>query len=181
MAQVPAKTPEYRRMTHLYFVRHGESEANVQRIFAGQMDTPLTEKGRAQAKAVGKAARRQHFDLIVSSPLIRAYDTAKIIAREIGYPIEKIVVNDVFKEHYIGGLSGKSWDEYDEYDARITDMETRNELKVRAAKGLELLKSLPGDTILLVGHGSFVRLLQEAIDPTHEYPEPPNAEVVQLI
>jgi broad specificity phosphatase PhoE len=169
------------QVKHLYFVRHGESAANVQRVFAGQMDTPLTEKGREQAKAAGKAARKQHFDLIVSSPLVRAYDTAKIITHEIGYPVENIVVNDIFKEHYIGDLSGKSWDEYDEFDPRITNMESLNELKARAAKGLEFLRGLPADTILLVGHGSFVRLLQTAIDPTREYPEPPNAEVVQLI
>lgn len=168
-------------MDRLFFVRHGESEANVQRVFAGQMDTPLTEKGRTQAKAAGVAAREQHFDLIVSSPLTRAYETAKIIAREVGYPVENIVVNDIFKEHYIGGLAGKSWDTYNEFDPRITDMESLGELKARVAKGLELLKSLSGDTILLVGHGSFARLLQDAIDPAHDHPEPPNAEVVQLI
>lgn len=168
-------------MKRLYFIRHGESVANVQRVFAGQIDTPLTEKGCEQAKVSGKAAKQYRFDLIVTSPLVRAYDTAKIVAREIGYPIESIIVNDIFKEHFIGSLSGKSWDEYDEYDTRITDMETRDELKARAKRGLELLKRLPGDTILLVGHGSFVRLLQDAIDPTREYPEPPNAKILQLI
>lgn len=168
-------------MKHLYFIRHGESEANVQRIFAGQMDTPLTEKGRAQAKAAGEAAKQHHFDLIVSSPLVRAYDTAKIVAREVGYPVERIVTNDVFKEHYIGDLAGKSWDQYDEYDPRITDMETQEELQARAIKGLAFLKNLPEDTVLLVGHGSFVRMLQTAIDPAHEYPEPPNAKLVKLL
>lgn len=168
-------------MKHLYFVRHGESVANAQRVFAGQIDTPLTEKGREQAKAVGKAAKGQHFDLIVASPLIRAHETAEIIAREIGYPVENIVVDDIFKEHYIGSLAGKSWGAYDEFDPRITNMETRDELEARAAKGLELLKSLPADTILLVGHGMFVRLLQSAIDPAHEHPEPPNAEIIKLI
>ena len=168
-------------MKHLYFVRHGESVANVQRVFAGQMDTPLTEKGRKQAQAAGKDARGQHFDLIVSSPLVRAHETAQIIAREIGYPLENIIVNDVFKEHYIGDLSGKSWDEYDEFDPRITNMESLDELKARAAKGLEFLRGLSADTILLVGHGSFVRLLQTAIDPTREYPEPPNAKLIRLL
>lgn len=168
-------------MKHLYFVRHGESEANVHRVFAGQMDAPLTEKGRQEAKAAGEAARERHFDLIVSSPLIRAFETAKIIASEIGYPAENIVVNDIFKEHYIGDLAGKSWDAYDEFDPRITNMETYDELTARAAKGLGLLKSLPADTVLLVGHGTFARLLQAVIDPAHEHSEPPNAEIIELI
>jgi probable phosphoglycerate mutase len=168
-------------MKHLYFVRHGESVANVQRTFAGQIDTPLTEKGREQAKAAGEAAKGQHFDLIVASPLIRAHETAEIIAREIGYPVENIVVNDIFKEHYIGDLAGKSWDTYDEFDPRITNMETYDELTDRAAKGLELLKSSPADTVLLVGHGTFARLLQSVIDPAHEHTEPPNAKIIKLI
>src|SRR5581483_5723923 len=75
-------------MKKLYFIRHGESVSNVERWHAGRIDTPLTERGRQQAREAGKKAKAQklHFDLIVSSPLSRALETARIIAKEIGYP-----------------------------------------------------------------------------------------------
>ncbi|MEO6761410.1 MAG: histidine phosphatase family protein [Candidatus Saccharimonadales bacterium] len=168
-------------MKQLYFVRHGESEANLQRVFAGQMDTPLTNKGRTEARTASESLKNQHFDLIVSSPLVRAHETAQIIAHKIGYSMGSIIVSDIFKEHYIGDLAGKSWDEYDEFDSRISNMESYDDLQERAKKGLKFLESRPEDTILLVGHGSFVRHLRTAIDPTQEYTEPKNAEVIKLI
>lgn len=168
-------------MKHLYFVRHGESELNVQRIFAGQTDTPLTERGREQAKVAGKRATSMRFDLVVSSPLSRALETAQIIAQEIHYPLEKIVVDDVFKERSLGSLEGKSWDEYAEEADAQNGAETDAELLARAKKGLEFLQGLPADDILLVGHGSFSRSLRTAIDPSQTYDEPPNAQVIQLV
>lgn len=168
-------------MKQLYFVRHGESELNFKRIFAGQIDTPLTDKGRAQARAVGATAKDYDFDLIVSSPLIRALETAQIIAKAIGYPTEEIIVNGVFKEHDMGSLAGKSWDGYSEFENGFTDMESWDELLKRAKSGLDFLKSQPEDTILLVGHGAFARALATIIDPSRDYPEPPNALVVQLL
>lgn len=57
-------------------LRHGESEANVKRQFAGFTDTPLTERGRAQAEQVALYLGWYQFSRIISSPLERAYETA---------------------------------------------------------------------------------------------------------
>ena len=96
-------TPQRRkRRLRLYLVRHGESEANEQGVFAGQLDSPLTEQGIKDAKSLGEKSeflileppttsetstpdsneRGQHphrFDIIYSSDLIRAHDTCKLI------------------------------------------------------------------------------------------------------
>ncbi|MBU6423779.1 MAG: phosphoglycerate mutase family protein, partial [Chloroflexi bacterium] len=74
--------------TTLYFVRHGESEANAARRYAGQADSPLTERGRQQAEAVAAALRGVRLDRVVSSDLSRARDTAAAIAREHGLAVE---------------------------------------------------------------------------------------------
>lgn len=72
-------------MKVVYFVRHGESRANVEKVFAGsRYDVPLTAAGLQQAKATGML-RDKPIDIIVSSPLQRAKQTAKCIAEEIGY------------------------------------------------------------------------------------------------
>lgn len=168
-------------MKHLYFVRHGESELNVRRIFAGQTDTPLTTRGRKQAEAAGEQAKNIRIDQIVASPLSRALETAQIIAAGIGYPRDKIVVNDVFKERSLGTLEGKSWDDYAEQADSTNGAETEAALLARARESLELLKSMPAENVLLVGHGSFSRALRTAIDPGRAYEEPENAEIVQLL
>ena len=80
----------------IYFVRHGESEANVKAVFAGQKEnSPLTEKGREQALATAKEIKKEELKInrIISSPLKRSFETAKIIAEEIGFDSSKIVID----------------------------------------------------------------------------------------
>jgi uncharacterized phosphatase len=168
-------------MKQLYFVRHGESELNARHIFAGQTNTLLSARGEEQAAAAGKTANGLHFDLIVSSPLSRALRTAQIIAKAIGYPHDRIIINDIFKERSLGSLEGLSWEGVDEEATQVSDIETWDELLVRAKAGLEFLKGLDADTILLAGHGSYIRALQTVVNPNQSYPEPPNAHIVQLI
>jgi broad specificity phosphatase PhoE len=91
-------------MKKLYFIRHGLSEMNKSGHFAGTIDTPLAEEGRAQAKMAGIKARELRIDLIVTSPLIRASETAEIIARQIGYPKDKIVLSRLLIERHWGDL-----------------------------------------------------------------------------
>jgi uncharacterized phosphatase len=168
-------------MKRLYFVRHGQSELNLQHIYAGQIDTPLTDKGREQAKLAGAKAKDIQIDMIISSPLIRALETAQIIASASGYPADDIFTNPVFMERSYGSLGGKSWDEVDEDETQFPDMESWQALLTRARSGLDLLEDFDADTILLVGHGSFADALRTTINPDGAYSELPNAEIVQLI
>lgn len=69
-----------------YFMRHGQTDANLQRRLSdGFDDSPLNETGREQAKQSGQALRAKNtqFDVIFASPLVRARETAEIVAREI--------------------------------------------------------------------------------------------------
>ncbi len=62
----------------LYFVRHGESTTNKAEQYTGQLDVGLTDYGREQAVTAGRVITEQGLkvDLIISSPLVRAHDTA---------------------------------------------------------------------------------------------------------
>ncbi len=62
----------------LYLARHGESTGNAQRLIFGQRDYPLTEKGRAQARALGQSIEGARIERVVSSPLVRAQETARL-------------------------------------------------------------------------------------------------------
>jgi len=96
----------------IYFIRHGESEANERKVFAGQKDDSiLTEKGREQARVTAKEiiAEGIKIDRIITSPLTRAIETAHIIAQEIGFDVSKITKDERIIEYDLGTLSGTPW------------------------------------------------------------------------
>lgn len=187
-------------MIHLYYCRHGESEANSQFLWGGHTDSSLTEKGKSQAHAAGDGLKAEgtKIDLIICSPLIRAHETAKIIAESIGYPVEDIICDQRFIERSFGSFDGKpntvEWlktHQYQELDD-VEGSEKIKDLQERAAAGLEYLKTLPAENILLVGHGAFGRGLVRTIkgrpytdefkvDGTTIMNVIPNAKVIQLI
>ena len=167
-------------MKHLYFVRHGESELNVAQVYAGQIDTPLTDHGREQAQLAGEGARNLQFDLIVSSPLSRALETAQIIAVAVGYPKDKIVINDTLMERSYGSLAGQPWS-VQPNPAVFPDIESDAEMTARAQIAFEFIKDLDVDTVLVVSHGDFAKYFRLLIDPSVLTEELPNAQIVQLI
>jgi len=174
-------------MKRLYFVRHGETHMNVSGHYSGTTETKLTPKGRAQAKAAGKLAKNLGIDYIVSSPLSRAYNTAKIIAKEIGYPIDQIHTNALFIERHFGEMEGKLWQPDLDIDG-IADVESVDEMLGRAKEALEFLHTIPHNNVLVVAHGTFGRALRSHILPDMVYYNTsptspstdrlPNAEIV---
>lgn len=166
-------------MKRLFYCRHGESELNLAEAYAGHLDTPLTKRGREQAESAGNTARKLGIDLIVSSPLVRASETAAIIADVIGYPRDKIITDKQFLERDHGELAGKPWDTPD--PESYAGLESTDELRRRTQQALDYLRSLEAENILVVGHGSFYVALAGLLKPGEEIPEPPNATVVQLI
>jgi uncharacterized phosphatase len=151
----------------IYFVRHGESEANIQNIRSGSgNDIPLTQKGREQAGEAGEALKNKNIYLIISSGMIRAHDTAAIIARIIGYDPDKIMQEPLFVERSFGIYDGKVNDEYLAAQAANklhNSVETTKALHNRVSKGLDWLKTLPANRIILVSHGATGRMVK-AID-----------------
>lgn len=180
-------------MRHLYFARHGQSVLNVSGHSAGHTDTPLTDEGRKQATEAGKKVKAEGlvFDLIVASPLSRAYDTAKLIAEEVGYPADKILLHDFFIERNFGELEGKPYiHNMKEWLANpflidhLKDVEKIETLHKRAEEAVNYLKSLDSDTILVVSHGAIGRSMQRVIEnkTIHGYVEAfANAAIHKLI
>ena len=172
-------------MKHLYFVRHGQAQANVDRVFAGHVDTPLTTKGREQAKEAGRNVKALgvRIDHIISSPLSRTYDTAKIISEAIGYPVDKIELNNLLMERNFGPAAGMSWDTDLDLDG-IVDVETMNSVGERAHLAYKHILTLPYDTVLVIGHGTFWQKFYTAIHPNQKVTaadEPDNAEISKLV
>ncbi len=150
--------------TTLYFVRHGESEANAAHVFAGQTDSPLTAKGREQAHVVARALQPVHFDRIVTSTLSRTRDTAAALAASRGIPVEAF---DDLREIDLGEAAGKPFDDvrglpnYDgEGFTQWPGGESLDQVVTRAMRVIDrLVTESAGKTILVVGHGGVTRIL----------------------
>ena len=150
--------------TTVYLVRHGESEANAAGVFAGQTDSPLTPKGRDQAKVVATALRPIHFDRIVTSTLSRTKDTAAEIAAGRGVPVEAFAgLNEID----LGEAAGKPFDEVRGLPGYESDGfhqwpggESLDQVVARAMRIIDRLAAeSPGKTICIVGHGGVTRIL----------------------
>lgn len=157
-------------MQHLYIVRHGQSQANADHIIAGSHESPLSEVGERQAAYAGDTARQFFkFDLIVSSPMSRAHQTAAIIAQHIGYPHEDILVLDDLRERNLGDVEGKDYSQAPHHNGNYEDaenvpgVEPIDELYKRMQKVLTVLQARPEQNILVVAHNGCLRMLKVAL------------------
>ena len=95
-------------MNEIIFVRHGETDYNIQRRLAGWSDVPLNKTGVNQAKTLASHLFNIHFDIIESSDLIRCLNFSKIISRETGIKITK---QPLLRERDFGDHEGKTLQE----------------------------------------------------------------------
>lgn len=171
-------------MQKLYFIRHGLSVNNSLGKLSGMDDTPLHDTGRTQAAAAGRDIKelKLNIDTIVCSPLSRCIDTAKLIAAEINYPEDKIIVNELFRERNFGPFEGQ---DYQTVVVReIEGVETVQDILIRANEALDYLHKLDqAKNILVVSHSAFGRALRHhTLKTPYDHSERfKNAEVVRLV
>jgi broad specificity phosphatase PhoE len=129
-----------RRPASFYLVRHGQSAGNDRGVVQGHTDLPLTDQGRAQAAATGRWFRDKQVDAILASPLLRARETAEIIASEAGLDLSAIILADGLKELDTGIFSGKSFEEVSRTHRDAWEAFRRKSWE--AVPGAESIKSL---------------------------------------
>lgn len=162
-------------MNRLFWIRHGEDQANVKKIFSHRkIDFPLTEKGVMQARQTAAYLSGEEFSGMYSSPMKRALQTAEIIAREVDL---KVQVMENFREVNVGELDGKPMrDEmfsmHQEIisdwfsgvsDSRFPGGENYRELLARMKEGiLRVFENLDSAYVVVVAHGgSFKYVLKD--------------------
>jgi broad specificity phosphatase PhoE len=156
---------------HFVFVRHGESIGNAQARWQGQSDYALTDKGRVQARALAERWKAEgvQFDLILASPLMRAKETAEIIAAAVGNQVE---YDPILLERHIGEMEGLTAEEVRKrpqppyvtpYDPIGGVGEGDWALFLRAGQALHKLLRFPEGSYLIVSHGGLLNQLMNAI------------------
>jgi broad specificity phosphatase PhoE len=157
----------------LYFARHGQTQANLEKRFSGKMDTPLTALGREQADAIGEALRRELGSTpaiaCVSSPLQRARTTMEIARGVLELPPQDYTVDPRIQEIDLG-----AWDQLTDEEARALDptyydRRASDKWQVPALGGEDYqdvatrltawIGSLEADTFA-VSHGAATRILR---------------------
>lgn len=160
-----------------YFLRHGESQSNVEDTIAGSIDVPLTERGRAQALAAARALEGRGVKAIYSSALSRARETAEIIAAALKVPVH--IVEELAERRW-GVLEGKP------RSLRVAGVtppgaETPEEFARRIAAGLRKIDS--GGTPLIVSHSGVFRALCRmvgVVEPAQDERRVANASPIRL-
>jgi len=157
---------------HITLLRHGESVGNAESRWQGQADFPLNDTGRAQVNALARRWKKEDvkFDLLISSPLMRAKETAEIIAALLNLKIE---FDPLWLERDNGDFAGLTANEVRQnfqktsfstpYDSVGGDGEGDWELFLRGGQALHnLLKREPA-RYLIVSHGGVLNQVMHAI------------------
>jgi uncharacterized phosphatase len=157
-------------VTHLVLVRHGQTDWNLAGRIQGSSDIPLNDTGRRQAREAGTLLAEESWDAIVSSPLIRARETAEIIAAEIGLRTVELV--PALRERHYGAAEGLTGAEAEaRYSGKVPGRETPAMVLERVRPALvDLAEEHAGQNVLIVSHGGVIgTLVRDAT--SHTWPE----------
>ncbi len=147
--------------TIIGLLRHGQTDWNVDMRLQGVSDIPLNDYGREQANTAAEVLSSSTWEMIVSSPLSRALETANIVASKLGF--ENVDVLPELIERSFGVAEGLSYDDWKtlyQDGQNVDQAETIAQLDVRANALLELLAlKFEGQRVLTVSHGALIRRL----------------------
>jgi probable phosphoglycerate mutase len=153
-------------VTTILLARHGETDWNSERRWQGHADQPLNEAGREQARELAESLAGRGVDAIYSSDLLRAHETARIVAERLGLFVEvdaglrEVDVGDWaghvhseiersdpegFRRWRAGGKGWNGGESYEQMGARVV------------ATVLRIAERHAGETLLIVTHGGSIR------------------------
>ena len=154
------------------FLRHGESVGNAEDRFQGRADFPLTEKGRAQARALAERWKAEGviFDQCIASPLLRACQTAEIISAALNVPLEFDPDWMEIDNGLVAGLTVQQAEQVAPRPDFITPYthfgktgESRWELYLRAGRAIQHLLDRGPGSYLVAAHGGILNMALYAI------------------
>lgn len=159
-------------MKELYLTRHGQTEWNVCKRLQGQCDSPLTAKGREDARRLGEAMKDTPIDRVISSDLLRARQTAELIAAgrlpvETDPRLREIHMGD-WEGVYLSALAtsdpvGHELFAQGSPEFHPPNGESLRDVWARTASFLEELVQCDAESILLVTHGKTQAMLLEQL------------------
>jgi broad specificity phosphatase PhoE len=156
--------------THVVIIRHGQSQGNAEGRFGGHTDTPLSPRGRKQARATAKALASEKFSAIYSSDLPRAIETATPLATLARVPL---ITTEALRERSVGVMEGLTFEEAAEqhpeqyqallrrdFDHILLEGESYRQTLDRASRQLDdAIEEHRGGRIVLFAHTGTICIL----------------------
>ena len=160
-------------VTRIIAIRHGETAWNVDTRIQGQLDIPLNDMGRWQAKRLGRAVADVGIARIYASDLLRAFETARAVADTTG---AQIVADMGLRERHFGAFEGFTWKEIEERWPAESERWRKRDLAFApqggeslpvfyertVAAAARLAAAHHGETIAIVAHGGVMDCLYRA-------------------
>jgi broad specificity phosphatase PhoE len=182
-------------VTELVLARHGETDYNRDGRWQGHLDVPLNEAGRRQSAALAELLRGEGLDAVFTSDLLRARETATVVAERLGLELE---VDARLRERGFGSWEGLTsaeiarihtvdWERWRRGDGHgPPDAERYEDLRARVrAAVLAIEERYPDGRVLLVGHGGAIRVIRglahgvESVAARESIPSLGNCEVAR--
>lgn len=171
-------------MAKLFFIRHGQTEANVEGILTGTLETNLTKKGIEDAKELSLSLMDK-FDFYYCSPLKRTHQTLIAIKGDVEFIVDERLT-EVFSGEWQGRLKSElPKDDYELYKKGLLNPpggETLEDVDKRINSFLNDMfkKYKKEDKILIVTHNAFIRNLKRLFIDREKVVEPKNLEVFEV-
>ena len=145
--------------THIGLFRHGQTDWNIDFLLQGVTDIPMNATGIEQVRTAARALDKDDWDIIFTSPLGRARETAAIIAEQLGF--DEVLQNDLLIERSFGEAEGLAYEQWKSKYSTLDEIpggESRTQLHKRSSNLLEaFIDTHPGKRILAVSHGALIR------------------------
>jgi probable phosphoglycerate mutase len=156
--------------TRIIAIRHGETAWNVDTRIQGQLDVPLNDVGRWQARRLSQAVQHEDIAAVYASDLLRAYETAQAVATACGLPV---VTDAELRERCFGEFEGYTWKEIEARWPQESERWRRRDLDFAPGGGeslrqfyersvaaaTRLAAAHPGQTIAFIAHGGVMDCL----------------------
>lgn len=185
-------------MTRLILIRHGESEANRNKIFAGHLNASLLEKGLQQAQRTAQYIFHNYrVSAVYASDLQRAYETGKAVADLFSLPV---ISDSRLREIMAGRWTGMKFDDiltqyakdytvwlHDIGNSQSTDGESVKQLGDRVMQAVtEIAQANEGKTVVVATHATPIRVLQclvekDSLNEMKNIPWVSNCSVTELL
>jgi len=173
-------------LTLIAFIRHGNTDWNIEKRAQGHANNPLNKRGIKQAEAVAERLSNENWDVFFSSDLLRATQTAEIIASKTKIPIKAFCkeLRELDRGQIEGTIEkdriekwGKEWRKYDLKQETTQSVQKRGVRFVR-----KIVDQYPEKKVLVVGHGFMIAQTLRALfkNDTEEYEEPDNASITVI-
>jgi broad specificity phosphatase PhoE len=169
----------------IFVVRHGETKANEKGIEAGPLDYPLAKKGRKEVEFIARTLSDTKVNKVYSSPVFRAVETAKILARP--HKLKVKTMNELTEAKIKPEFVGKKGRHHILTDPSAYS-ETNSDLLARASKALQMVSKESDGNAIMVSHGDVITALLEDIverkTTTEKYyvlhPDPASLSIIKM-